>query len=222
MGCQECTARTFAPAWIEARTFSVPTCAIYKGSENVVAGPGNTILTLAANTLRPSHTISARAARSPVPARQLDCNIGVLQWDPKTTWIGRHRSRIQDMPCFLNDARRGLIDRLDDARDLGRVFRIHFNADLVGISGEIGIFHGLLKRLSQDSQSIRRDSRRRYNRPRYLLSTKDQRQDFTLAIGGGEVDDNRHVLQLGMTLHAELYQNVNRLARNPIAFTRAD
>src|SRR6266436_567086 len=126
------------------------------------------------------------------------------------------------MPCFLNDTWRRLIDGLDYVRDLGRIFRTDVNTDLVGFLDEIWIFHGLLKCLSQDSQSIRRDSRRRYNRPRYLLSTKDQRQDFTLAIGGGEVDDNRHVLQLGMTLHAELYQNVNRLARNPIGFTRAD
>src|SRR5262249_60588271 len=33
---------------------------------------------------------------------------------------------------------------------------------------------------------------------------KDQRQDFTLAIGGCEVDDNRHVLQLRMALHSKL------------------
>src|SRR5260370_11877773 len=131
-------------------------------------------------------------------------------------------SRIQDISCFLNDARRRLMDRLDDTRDVGRVFRTDLNADLVSISGEIGILHGLPKCLSQDSQSVRRDSRRRYNRPRYLLSTKDQRKDFTLAVGGGEVHDNQHVLQLGMALQAKLHENVNRLVRNPISLTRAD
>src|SRR5258707_8476470 len=89
-------------------------------------------------------------------------------------------SRIQDISCFLNDARRRLIDRLDDTRDLGRVFRTDLNTDLVSISGEIGILHALPKCLSQDSQSVRRDSRRRYNLPLYLLSTKDQRQEFPL------------------------------------------
>jgi len=40
---------------------------------------------------------------------------------------------------------RRLIDRLDDTRDLGRVFRIDLNADLVSFPGEIGILHRLPK-----------------------------------------------------------------------------
>jgi hypothetical protein len=54
------------------------------------------------------------------------------------------------MPCFLNEAARRLIDRLDDARNLNRVFRTDFNPDFVGFTDGIGIFHGLSKCLSQD------------------------------------------------------------------------
>src|SRR5215470_17728317 len=65
-------------------------CATYKGSENVVAGPGNAILILAANALGQSHGINARAIRSPVRTLQRYGNIGALQWNPNVTWIGRN------------------------------------------------------------------------------------------------------------------------------------
>ena len=50
---------------------------------------------------------------------------------------------------------------------------------------------------------------RRQERPAHHLAGEDQPQDLPLLVGLGEIDDQRHVRQVGMLVERELHQDVN-------------
>ena len=56
--------------------------------------------------------------------------------------------------------------------------------------------------------AVRRNVGRREERPAHHLAREDQLEDLPLLVGLGEIDDQRHVRQVGMLVERELDQDV--------------
>src|SRR6266481_6327665 len=89
---------------------------------------------------------------------------------------------------------------------------------LPGLGQESRIGHGRVEGLAQRLLAIRRQIRGRREGPRYRLPAQDQFEDLPLAVGGREVENQRHVRQVRALLQSQLRDDVDALVRDPVGF----